>query len=207
MKRFAIVCLVLACAAALGAQTEASKVGVKAGFSLARIHETATVPLLFEWQNLPFVTGGVFVEGGWGLMALEAEALYVQMGGRFTIDEANGLKNRFHYIQVPVQVKVRPVGGGLIRPFVAGGAYGAYLIRAESYLTADGETAKANVTADYVRWDVGVLGSAGLTFKLPGMSLSLEGRYNLGLMNILRDPIAGDTIHNRCWMALVGLSY
>ena len=206
MKRFAIVCLALVFATALGAQTEASKVGIKAGFSLARIHETST-ELVFDWKDLPFVTGGIFVEGGWGIMSLEADALYVQMGAKFKIDEANGLKDRYHYIQVPVQIKVKLIPGGPVRPFVAGGVYGSYLIRAESYLEVDGVTSKANVTADFDRWDVGVLGSAGLMFKLGGVSLSLEGRYNLGLMNILKDPFAGNSIHNRCWMALVGLAY
>jgi hypothetical protein len=51
------------------------------------------------------------------------------------------------------------------------------------------------------------VGSAGLAFRMPGIAVSIEGRYNYGLLNILKDPFPGDSAKNRCWMALVGLRY
>lgn len=91
----------------------------------------------------------------------------------------------------------------MVRPFVSGGAYGAYLVRAENVVG----TSKTNITADFNRWDWGAVGSVGLAFKHRTMTFSVEGRYNFGLVNILNSPAAGDAIKNRCWMALVGVSY
>lgn len=207
MKKTVLVCLAVLFAAGLGSEALASGVGVKAGFSLARIRETSTLPLTFKWDGLAFVTGGLTFESGLGPVTLQPEILYVQMGGKYDLDAANGLRNRYHYIQVPVQLRVDLAAVGLIRPFVAAGVYGAYLIRAEASIKANNVTTKANMTADYSRSDWGAVGSAGLSFKVPGMLISVEGRYNLGLTNILRSPIAGDSIKNRCWMALVGLRY
>jgi hypothetical protein len=209
MKKLAILCLVATFLAALGPPAWAadSRVGFKAGFSLARIHETSTEPLPFVWKDLPFFAAGLFFEQGWGLITIEPEVLYVQQGGKFDIDSANGLKNRYHYIQVPLQIRLHLVPGAAVEPIVAGGAYGAYLVRAESFLTVDNETSSANVTSDYKRWDWGVVGSVGVDLHMPGITVSVEGRYNYGLLNILKEPFAGDSVKNRCWMALVGLRY
>lgn len=207
MKKIVRVCLAVLCAPALGPEARASGTAIKAGFSLARIRETSTAPLPFKWSGLTFVTAGLGFESGLGLATLQLEFLYVQMGGKFDADAANGLTNRYHYVQVPVQLKVGLMPMGPLRPFVSAGGYGAYLVRAESTIKVDNVTTKANVTADYDRWDWGVLGSAGLAFKLPVLTVTVEARYNFGLANILASPVAGDTIKNRCWMALVGLSY
>jgi hypothetical protein len=207
MKKIVLVCLAVLFAAGLASEALASGVGFKAGFSLARIRETSTLPIPFTWKGLPFVTGGLTFESGLGPVTLQPEILYVQMGGKYDVDPANGLRNRFHYIQVPVQLRVDLAAMGPVRPFVAAGVYGAYLVRAEASIKVNNVITKANVTPDYNRSDWGAVGSAGLTFKVPGMVISVEGRYNLGLTNILRSPIAGDSIKNRCWMALVGLHY
>lgn len=206
MKKTIFVCLAAFVLAALVPQAEASGAGIKAGFSVARIRETAAT-LPFEWQDLRFVTGGVSFGGGYGLLSIESEFLYVQQGGTFAIDAANGFKDRYHYIQVPVQLRINLVPAGMVRPFVAGGAYGAYLIKAEADDLVDGVRVKTNITSDFKRYDWGVLGSAGVAFKLPALVLSLEARYNHGLLNVLRNPAAGSSVKNRCWMVLVGLSY
>jgi hypothetical protein len=209
MKRFAILCLVATGMAAFGAPAWSQNpgVGLKLGFSLARVDETSTEPLPYAWKDLPFFTAGLYFEQSWGLLTIQPEILYVQQGGTFDIDSANGLKNRYHYFQLPVQLKLNVAPGSAVEPFVAGGAYGAYLLRAESLLKIDGETTKAYVTSDYKRWDWGVVGSAGLAFRMPGITVSIEGRYNYGLMNILKYPFPGESVKNRCWMALIGLRY
>jgi hypothetical protein len=206
MKKFVLVCLAAFCAIALALPAQASGTGFKAGFSLARISETSGA-LAFDWKDLPFVAGGLAFESGWGLWGFELDVFYVQQGGKITVDAANWIKDRYHYIQVPAQIKVFPIPTGMVRPFVAAGAYGAYLIRANEDAEVLGVLAKTNVTADFDRWDWGVLGSAGIAFKMPGVTVSVEARYNRGLMNILKNSIAGDSVKNRCWMALVGINY
>lgn len=206
MKKLGLVCLAAICAIALALPAQASGTGLKAGFSLAKMHETSTLGTL-DWKNLSFVTGGLAFESNYGMWGLELDVFYVQQGGKITVDAANWVKDRLHYIQVPAQIKINLMPGGMVRPFVGGGAYGAYLIRANEDAEVLGVKAKTNVTAAFDRWDWGVLGSAGVVFKMPGILVSVEARYNYGLMNVLKNSIAGDSVKNRCWMALVGISY
>jgi hypothetical protein len=63
------------------------------------------------------------------------------------------------------------------------------------------------MTENFQRYDYGVVGGLGLAFKLPGLSLSVEGRYNFGLANIIKDPFEGETAKNRSIMALVGIGF
>ena len=206
MKKLAIAALAVLCAAALIPQTLEAGVGIKAGYSLSKFSQKSDTPLLFAWENLPFFVGGLSFEGGLGFISIQPEVLYVRMGGKYAVDP-DSLEFRFGYIQVPVLIKLNIVPAGPVRPFLAAGGYGAYLIKAEGVLITGGVTTKADMTEDYQRMDYGVIGGAGLAFKLPGISLSVEGRYNYGLMNIMKDPAAGDSMKNRSIMALVGLSF
>lgn len=207
MKRPVVAVLAVACAAALGTPALEAGVGVKVGFSLARIHQTSPEPLLFARDDSRFLAGGLSFERGLMLLSLQAEVLYVRMGGKDTIDSANGLEYRFHYIQAPVMLKFDIVPFGPLRPFVGAGAYGSLLVKAESVMTAGGDTTRANLTKDYERYDYGIVGGAGLALKLPGISLSVEGRYDYGLRNILKNPVPGAAVKNRCLIVLAGISY
>ena len=206
MKKLAIAALAVLCVAALIPQTLEAGVGIKAGYSLAKFAQTSDVPLPFVWGNLPFFTGGLSFEGGLGFISVQPEVLYVRMGARYAVDP-DSLEFRFGYIQVPVLIKLNIVPAGPVRPFIGAGGYGAYLLKAEGVLVTGGVTTKADMTEDYQRTDYGLVGGAGIAFKLPGIKLSVEGRYNYGLMNIMKDPAAGDSMKNRSMMALVGLSF
>jgi hypothetical protein len=200
MKKLAIAALAVLFAAALIPQTLEAGVGIKAGYSLSKFSQTSEAPLPFAWENLPFFVGGLSFESGLGFISIQSEMLYVRMGGKFAAGE---LEFRFGYIQAPVLIKLNVLPAGPVRPFIAGGGYGSYLIKAEGVLAGT----KADLTEDFQRMDYGLIGGAGLAFKLPGISVSVEGRYNYGLMNIMRDPAAGDSMKNRSLMALVGLSF
>jgi hypothetical protein len=129
------------------------------------------------------------------------------MGGQYEVDELNSLEFRNDYIQVPVMLKLNIIPAGPIRPFLCGGAYGAYLIKAKGVLEIDGEHTEEDMSENYERFDYGLVGGAGLAFKLPGISLSIEGRFNYGLQNLIKDPVPGDSMKNQCWMALAGISF
>ncbi len=205
MKRSAIVFLAAALVAAVVPQALDAGVGIKGGYSLARFSETPSgTP---AWGDLKFFTGGLSFEGGLGFFSLQPEILYVRMGGKVTFDAANNLENQLEYIQAPVLVKFNLMPGP-IRPFIYGGGYGAYLIRAKGIIVVDGgEPQTAPLTDNFERLDYGLVGGAGLAIGLAGVSVSIEGRYNYGLRNIVRDPAAGESIKNRCLMALVGLNF
>lgn len=206
MKRSAIVFLAASMVAALIPQALEAGVGIKAGYSLAKFTQTSTLLPIPDWGYSKFFVGGLSFEGGLGFFSLQPEILYVRMGGKVSIDADNSLENQLEYIQAPVLLKLN-IMPGPIRPFIYGGGYGAYLMRAKGILVVAGVPQEAPLTDNFERLDYGVVGGAGLSIGLAGISVSIEGRYNHGLKNILKDPAAGESIKNRCLMALVGLNF
>lgn len=201
MKKLSIVMLAALCAAALMPMGLDAGVGIKGGYSLSKFKDTSLV-----WKNLPFFVGGVYIEKSLGFVSLQPEFLYVRMGGRY--EEVDfSLENRADYLQVPVLLKLNVVPAGPIRPFLFAGGYGAYLIKFTGIMVDAGERSEADLTSDYQRFDYGFIGGAGLKFKLPGVAVSIEGRYNYGLMNILKEPAEGEYMKNRSIMALIGIGF
>jgi hypothetical protein len=203
MKRLMSVALAALCVAVLLPQTLSAGFGIKGGYSLSKF---TTAPVGGIFSNIPSSVGGIFFSLGLGPLAIQPEVLYVRMGGKIEILE-DSLEERLDYIQVPVLLKLNVIPVGPIRPFIYAGGYGAYLLKANEVTLMDGVTDESVVTEDYQKYDYGVVGGAGLTFKLPGISISIEGRYNYGLKNILADPSAGEAVKNRSLMALVGIGF
>jgi Outer membrane protein beta-barrel domain len=182
-------------------------VTVKGGLSWSSLAMASTEPIPFTFGNLQFYTGGLSFSLGLGFVSVQPEVLFVRMGGAYEVDEANSLEFRHDYIQVPLLLKFNVVPAGPVRPFICAGGYGAYLIKAKGVLEIDGVAEEEDLTEDYTKLDYGLVGGAGITFKLPGIAFSIEGRYNYGLANIMKDPVAGDSMKNRSLMALVGIGF
>lgn len=208
MKRLIIVSLAVVCAAVLVPQTLSAGFGVKGGYSLSKFAVTSTEPLPFAFQNLPSPTGGIFFNLKLGPLAVQPEVLYVRMGAKYVI-EGDGLEFRFDYIQVPVLLKLSVIPLGPIRPIIYAGGYGSYLFKARGVVLVDGSVfgEPEDLSDDFEKYDYGVVGGAGVEFKLPGISLSVEGRYNYGLKNVAKDAPAGNSMKNRSMMALVGIGF
>ncbi len=200
MKRLAIMTIAALAAVALAPRALDAGVGIKAGFSLAKFSEESADPPAFPWENLPFFAGGLSFESGFAYVSVQTEVFYVRMGGKFA---AADLEYRFDYVQVPVLLKINIVPAGPVRPFLGGGGYGAYLIKARGVLG----TETGDLTEDYERLDYGLVGGVGLAFRLAGIGLSIEGRYNHGLRNLIKDAAPGASMKNRCLMALAGISF
>ena len=207
MKRLMIVVLAALCVAALLPQTLSAGFGIKGGYTLSKFSLTSTEPLPFSFVNLPYYTGGIYFSLKLGPLAIQPEVLYTRMGARYAV-EGDSLEYRFDYIQVPLLLKLSVIPAGPIRPVIYAGGYGAYLIKANGVMTVDGVPGDgADISDEYQKYDYGVIGGVGLDFKLPGITFSVEGRYNYGLKNILIDPATGDSMKNRSMMALVGIGF
>jgi hypothetical protein len=207
MKKLTVVLLAALCVIALAPRDLAAGVGIKGGYSLAKF---SVVPADTEmaWQYLPSWVAGVYFEFNLGFVSVQPEVLYTRMGAKYAYEpEAFRIEYRYDYVQVPVLLKFNIMPAGPIRPFIYGGGYGAYLIKAQGFMEAGEESEEADLTDDFMRVDYGVVGGGGLAFKLPGISLSVEGRYNYGLANIFKDPIEGEAMKNRSIMVLVGVGF
>lgn len=182
-------------------------VGLKGGLSWSSLSLASTEPIPFTFGTSQSYAGGMFFDIGMGFVTVQPEILYVRMGGEYEVDELNSLEFRHQYIQVPLLLRFNILPAGPIRPFICAGGYGAYLIKAEGVMEIDGTVEKTDVTEDYQRFDYGLVGGAGLLFKLGVVGLSIEGRYNYGLANLLKDPAVGDSMKNQSLMALVGIKF
>jgi hypothetical protein len=207
MKKLAPVAVAAICLTAFIPGAAQAGVGLKGGVAWSSLALASTEPIPFSFGNLQDYAGGLFFDVGLGFVSIQPEILYVRMGGEYEVDEANSLEFRHQYIQVPLLLRFNVIPAGPIRPFVCAGGYGAYLLKSEGVMELDGETTKEVITEDYQRYDYGVIGGAGILFKLGVIGLSVEGRYNYGLANIFKDPAAGDSMKNRSLMALVGIKF
>lgn len=207
MKKMTVVLLAALCVIALAPRDLAAGVGIKGGYSLAKFSLTPADTEM-TWQYLPSWVAGIYFDFNLGFVTIQPEVLYTRMGAKFA-DEVEDfrIEYRYDYVQVPVLLKFNIVPAGPIRPFLYGGGYGAYLVKAEGFMESGGETDTADLTEEFMRVDYGVVGGGGLAFKLPGVSLSVEGRYNYGLANIFKDPVEGDAMKNRSIMVLVGVGF
>lgn len=206
MKKLMIVSLAVLCAAALLPQSLSAGIGIKGGYSWSSFTLTA-IGEIPPFQTYSAPTGGVFFNLGLGFLTIQPEALYVRMGAQLDF-EGDSMQWRLEYAQVPVLLKLNIIPAGPIRPFIYGGAYGSYLFNAKGVLIVDGEVVDEGDMDDmFEKFDYGVIGGAGITLKLAGIALSVEGRYNYGLANILTDPGEAESMKNSCWMTLVGFSF
>ena len=207
MKKLTVVLLAALCVIALAPRDLAAGVGIKGGYSLAKFSLTPAEAEV-DWKYLPSWVAGVYFDFKLGFVSVQPEILYTRMGAKIS-DEVEDfrLEYRMDYVQVPVLLKLNIVPAGPIRPFLYGGGYGAYLVKAEGFMQMGGEIDTADLIDDFQRYDYGVVGGGGLAFKLPGISLSVEGRYNMGLANIIKDPLEGESLKNRSIMVLVGVGF
>jgi hypothetical protein len=207
MKRLAIGLVVLMGAMALVPQTLDAGVGIKGGYTLSKFLWKSDNPVPFE-SNLPYFAGGLYFSLSMGFVTIQPEILYTRMGGRLDENPDLILEYWFDYIQVPVLLKFNIIPAGPVRPFLYGGGYGAYLIKATGVtIDAGVESSRTDLMDTYEKLDYGVLGGAGLTFKLPGIAITVEGRYNYGLRNLYIDPVSGEFQRNTSIMALVGIGF
>lgn len=207
MKKLIIAVVAAVALTALVPLSLEAGVGLKGGMTWSSLSLASTEPIPFTFGNLQYYAGGVFFDIGLGFVSIQPEFLYIRMGGLYEVDELNSLEFRHQYIQAPLLLRFNILPAGPIRPFICAGGYGAYLLKSEGVMEIDGTVEKTDVTSDYQRFDYGVVGSAGILFKLGFIGLSIEGRYNYGLANMLKNPAAGDSMKNRSLMALVGIKF
>lgn len=207
MKKVFVACLVTLFAAVSVPQALNAGIGFKLGYTSSTLPQTSETSLPFAFGALSSFAGGLSFENGLGFFSVVPELLYVRMGGQYRFDASNSLEERHDYIQVPVLLKLNIIPAGPIRPFLSGGVYGAYLLNAKGIMEIDGAPMEEDITGNYERFDYGLVGGVGLAFKLPGIALSIEGRFNYGLQNIWKDPEPGYSMKNQCWMALAGISF
>jgi hypothetical protein len=144
------------------------------------------------------------------ITGLQLELLYVQKGAEFS-DVIDGVPvnvtAKLAYVEVPVLFNVVvPVPNSPIQPRFFGGPAISLELSCDFEAEANGESEEADcedVEAPTKSVDFGLVFGGGVDFAVGTGAVTVDGRYNLGLTNILDDD-SGDEVKNRSFQILVG---
>ncbi len=148
-----------------------------------------------EWKN----TTGLLVGGGIELfsvpnISLDIDGFYFRKGSKFK-SATEELDYTLDVISITPVVRVKFLPGP--SPYVLGGGEFSYILTHKS-----GDT---DIKANYKSFDYGLVFGAGYKMSMPGASLFFEGRYHLGLNNILKNPALGASLKTKALVVIVGI--
>ncbi len=148
-----------------------------------------------EWKNKT----GILVGGGIELfsvpyISLEIEGLYFRKGSKVKIIGVEG-DYTLDVISIPALIKVKIMPGP--SPYVLAGGEFSYIL---THKLDD-----VDIKDETKSFDYGLVFGAGYEMSMPGASIFFEGRYHLGVANILKDPVPGASIKTKALVVIVGI--
>jgi opacity protein-like surface antigen len=148
-----------------------------------------------EWKNKT----GVLVGGGIELfsvphISLDIDGFYFRKGSKFK-SATEELDYTLDVISITPVVRVKFLPGP--SPYVLGGGEFSYIL---THKSEDVDIKNLIKSFDY-----GFVFGAGFRMSMPGASLFFEGRYHLGVANILKDPLPGVSLKTKALVVVVGI--
>jgi hypothetical protein len=180
-----------------GGQDRGAAFGLKGGVSFSTFRGSADVDTgagVIAPGRRTGVVGGAFLTIAAGESVLiQPEVLFTQKGARYTDGEGDELLYKVDYLEVPLLLKVR-LGSGAARPALFAGPAAGFKLRATVVSrTADGEENSAD-TSDQLRpVDWGLVFGGGVDVAAGSGTVTVEGRYTLGLSTLGKDLGPGQT--------------
>jgi opacity protein-like surface antigen len=168
-------------------------------------------------------SGGFFFDFKLGeKFSIQPEAIYMQKGAwirdipfQFYTPEGvlEGIMDfefRIWYFEFPILLKYTMRTDSFLRPFLYAGPAASYTQRAVVQVSQNlgpySWGARDDISGELKKWDFGTTFGGGMHFAFgSSFSVFLEGRYNLGLINLSKTDDE-TTIKNRAITALIGLN-
>lgn len=132
-------------------------------------------------------------------IAIEIDGLYFQKGSKVQriyshieiyVDPKNYSLN---VVSIPTLLKIKFLPGS--SPYVLGGGEFSIILSHD----------EVDIKENYESFDYGLVFGAGFEMKMPGASFFIEGRYHLGINNIIKDPVGDESIKTKAIVAIVGI--
>lgn len=194
--------------AASGAAAQGISVGVKAGVNVATLGGDDVE----DAESRIGLVGGAFLVYRFSdMLALQPEVLYSQKGTSFS-DTEGEVTLKLDYVDVPVLLRLDvPLANSSLRPSVFAGP--VFSLRASCGAEAEFDGGSVEVNCDdfdeegisFKDTDFGLAFGAGLDFPAGRATVTLDGRYTLGLSSI--DDSGQDAdVKNRAFAAMLGIS-
>jgi hypothetical protein len=207
MKKLMIVALAVLCVAALVPQNLAAGVGIKGGFNFSNMSFKPADPEMPDFQNLRGLTGGLFFSLNMGFIGIQPEILYSRRGMMFDIAPDSKVEYLNDYIEGLVLAKLSVLPAGPVRPVIFAGPSFGYLLKAKGRMTSPEGTEEVDLGDLFEKTAWAAVFGGGLEFKLPGILLTLDGRYHMGLTNVSTEAGAGESAKNKGFSVLVGIGF
>jgi hypothetical protein len=195
----------------IAGSAQAQTIGFKLGPSFSTVSTDAPD---VNVNTLTRFTGGGFVRFGFGGLSLQPELMYVTKGFSTTFTEEGQTVDvdfRLDYIEIPVLLVLPiPTATG-ISPFLYAGPAFAFEVGCKIAGSGGGISATVDCDADGEdffernKFDVGAMLGGGVALPMGPGAVTLEGRYNFGLININKTD-GDDSMKNRSGAVLVGYS-
>ncbi len=147
------------------------------------------------WKNKT----GLLVGGGIELfsvphISLDIDGFYFRKGSKVEIIGVEA-DYTLDVISITPVIRVKFLPGP--SPYVLGGGEFSYIL---SHKLDDVDIKNTTKSFDY-----GFVFGAGYQMSMPGASLFFEGRYHLGVANILKDPAPGELLKTKALVVIVGI--
>lgn len=148
-----------------------------------------------EWNNkMGFLVGGGIELFSIPNISLDVDGFYSRKGSKF-VSGATENEYVLDVISITPVVRVKFLPGP--SPYVLGGGEFSYIL---THKRDD-----VDIKMDYKSYDYGLVFGAGYQLSMPGASLFFEGRYHLGIANILKDPAPDDSLKTKGLVVIVGI--
>jgi hypothetical protein len=175
MKKLAVILgLVLLFAVGATAQDKMVSYGFKAGADIANF----TGDIEGNATKVGFIGGGFVEYTAAPQIGIQMEILYAMKG---TKEDGGDGKLKFNYLEIPVLFKYMVQTQGSVTPFFFAGPQVGFL------LSAKADPGGEDIKDGFESVDFGLAFGAGVNVQMQGFVLMLDGRYSLGLTNILKD--------------------
>ncbi len=181
---------------AADAQAQDLEIGFKLGAAISNVSFDAD----FDAESITTFGGGGHLRLGLTpSISLQPELLFMRKGYKAS-ELGTEFELNLDYAEIPVLLRIDVPMAAAIRPFVYAGPYGAFEVACK----VEGEDCGDD--DDRTTFDFGAVFGAGLGFAAGPGSFVVEGRYDLGLKNLVDDDDGDDALElkNRAFGLFIG---
>jgi outer membrane protein W len=184
MRKYMIA--LLAVAALSGAASAGSlSFGLKGGldmFNITSVPEDWDAEKSFRYA----AAGGIFMNYAFSpALSLQPELLLVMKGANGSAGEYD-IAAKYNYVEMPVLLKYAFRTGEKIRPSVFAGPAASFNVTSDFEIKASGNSVTADFSDASNKFDFGLVAGTGLDFDLKQGTLSLDLRYQMGLVKLIK---------------------
>jgi hypothetical protein len=180
-------------------------------FTSLNYSEESSLPSWINKNSLLQFTGGVGFELSFTTnFALELDIMYAPGGAEFKgtfMGDTLTVTYKGYAVSMPVLFKVSFLPG--TTPYIITGGFLAYTTSQKGIMdVSPGISHSENdMTDDVNRFQYGLIFGGGVEIAIASMNFLVEGRYALGLSNLIKHPSPGETAKSTNISILIGYKF